>query len=69
MDKLIDHVSTKEETETNDVHHSTTKCKSSFKDKYIRLFPIGRRFANYRQLEQYINLFFEKFEHYETQRR
>ena len=41
----------------DNVHHSTIKCKSSFEEKCLRLFPIGRRFANYRQLGQYIETF------------
>ena len=58
MDELIDNVPTKKEMEADNAHHSTPKCKSSFQDKCVRLFPIGRGFAKYMQLEHYGNLFF-----------
>ena len=57
FDELVMNVPSKDEMLPDNVHHSTTKCKTSFEEKCLRLFPIGRRFANYRQLEQYIDFF------------
>ena len=36
MDEIIDNIPTKEEMEADNVHHSTTKCKSSFEEKCVR---------------------------------
>ena len=66
FDELVMNVPSKDEMLPDNVHHSTTKCKTSFEEKCLRLFPIGRRFANYSQLEQYIEFFFEKLEYKET---
>ena len=57
FDELVMNVPTKDEMQPDNVHHSTIKCKSSFEEKCLRLFPIGRRFVTYRQLEQCIETF------------
>ena len=55
FDKLVMNLPTKDEMHPDIVHHSTTKCKSSSEEKCLCLFPIVRRFANHRQLEQNID--------------
>ena len=61
IDELIDNVPTKEEMQPDNVHHFTTKCEFSFEEKCLNPFPIGRTFANYRQLEQCVRIFFKSW--------
>ena len=61
MDEIIDHMPTKQDMEPDNIQYSATKSKETFERYCKRLFPVGRKFVNYKQLEQYLDLFLKQW--------
>ena len=56
-DGLIEGASSSIETNINNNSVSKQQCLTEFEVKCSFLFPVGRKFANYRQLDVYVTHF------------
>ena len=56
-EEIVEHVPSASDIDLDDDSNLPTKTTASFETKCHSLFPLGRQFANYKQLEQYVTLF------------
>ena len=61
MEEIIDHSPSSSDGLTNDQDFNSKKYSDAFEKHCRALFPKGRRFANYKQLDEFLTLFLESW--------